>query len=793
MATFAVVPSLPVHEVAPGQVLLTHKFVEGMTRYADLWDGPVVAVMRPHADASTGNLDDAVFDLDDLTFEVRCVEFEPGSLHSALADADAVMLGGDHRLTGLTDWCKQNDKKVVFATEYSLQTRRQIIAAEVSNPLIRWRRYFWEWGQELRNQHDVRAADAVQCNGTPTFDIYRELNNNILLYLDSRITVDMLAGQDSADARANRLRAAGPLRLAYSGRLTPMKGADDLVEVARHLRALQVPFLLDVYGDGDLRPAMTQRIADLGLDDCVTMHGTIDYATELLPTITQNIDLFVCCHRQGDPSCTYLETFACGVPIAGYANEALSGLTRDNPVGWTTPLNQPEMLAQKIAALHARRQRLLDAGNAALELARKHTFEAEFAARIGQIQNLIRPSQPPESPPLDLPVTELAAERLRGVAYRRRAAKLRARAMTRTFPDNAAERLLLITQPERIPQSQIFPFHFFADEIATTYGAAVREADLGEALGDKPALPGDATVIAFQTPYDVNDEDLERLLHVMRESSPEARFVYLDWSAPADLRNAERLNPHIDLYIKKHALRDRNEYGKTTLGDTNLADHYARRLGVDEQEFCFPIPAGFLSKLMVGPSFTTAPMLLPPLMQPFNPGAARPVDLHARFAVAGTAWYQAMRIEAEAALGRCNDLQIAAGNALPLYHFIAELRHSKVCFSPFGYGEVCWRDFEAVMAGAVLLKPEMSHIETHPDIFRPWETYAPVRWDLADLNDTLRKLLADDTLRLTIAENAHGVLHDYLQNGGFVEQIGPVFSGPTAHAPLQQAADSRQD
>ena len=27
--------------------------------------------------------------------------------------------------------------------------------------------------------------------------------------------------------------------------------------------------------------------------------------------------------------------------------------------------------------------------------------------------------------------------------------------------------------------------------------------------------------------------------------------------------------------------------------------------------------------------------------------------------------------------------------------FFAQLRHSKICFSPFGYGEVCWRDYEA--------------------------------------------------------------------------------------------------
>ncbi|NND55148.1 MAG: glycosyltransferase family 1 protein [Gammaproteobacteria bacterium] len=381
------------------------------------------------------------------------------------------------------------------------------------------------------------------------------------------------------------------------------------------------------------------------------------------------------------------------------------------------------------------------------------------------------------TPELKLPITELAAERLRGLRRRQRAARLRLKAMSKAFTKHADERLLLITQEERIPQSQIFPFHHYAGQLADEYGAEIREADLDQVLSNTQDLPAGATIIAFQTPYDISDDDLFRLLDKMREAGPDARMVYLDWSAPTDLRNAERLNSHIDLYVKKHALQDRSKYGTTTLGDTNLADHYSNRLNIDEQEYTFAIPDGFMSKLIVGPSFVTAPLLLPQLLEPFDPGPSRPIDLHARFAVNGTPWYQAMRSEAETALQQFSDLWLAVGNTLPLYRFLAELRRAKVCFSPFGYGEVCWRDYEAVMAGTVILKPDMSHIETQPDIFRPWETYVPLRWDLADFDDTLRKLLADEDLRHSIAANAHTVLHEYLKGNKFVGQMQPLFSG----------------
>lgn len=48
-----------------------------------------------------------------------------------------------------------------------------------------------------------------------------------------------------------------------------------------------------------------------------------------------------------------------------------------------------------------------------------------------------------------------------------------------------------------------------------------------------------------------------------------------------------------------------------------------------------------------------------------------------------------------------------------------ELVRSRIVLSPFGWGELCFRDFEAVFSGALLMKPDMSHLETWPDVFSP--------------------------------------------------------------------------
>jgi glycosyltransferase involved in cell wall biosynthesis len=143
-----------------------------------------------------------------------------------------------------------------------------------------------------------------------------------------------------------------------------------------------VDFHLFICGDGESAPGMSERIRREQLNERVTLTGVLDFKTELLPFARSNIDLFVCCHPQGDPSCTYLETMSCGVPIAGYANEAFEGIVRHSECGWTVAMNQPEALADKIADVGKSPDLLLSMSLASLAFARSHTFDQTFSRRV---------------------------------------------------------------------------------------------------------------------------------------------------------------------------------------------------------------------------------------------------------------------------------------------------------------------------------------------------------------------------------------------------------------------------
>ena len=87
--------------------------------------------------------------------------------------------------------------------------------------------------------------------------------------------------------------------------------------------------------------------------------------------------------------------------------------------------------------------------------------------------------------------------------------------------------------------------------------------------------------------------------------------------------------------------------------------------------------------------------------------------------------------------------------------YYSELSDSKIVLSPFGWGEVCFRDFEAIISGALLLKPDMSHLTTWPDVYLPNETYIPLKWDGSDLLAKTEQYLSDEKERKRIAANAY--------------------------------------
>lgn len=83
------------------------------------------------------------------------------------------------------------------------------------------------------------------------------------------------------------------------------------------------------------------------------------------------------------------------------------------------------------------------------------------------------------------------------------------------------------------------------------------------------------------------------------------------------------------------------------------------------------------------------------------------------------------------------------------------LSKSTIVISPFGYGEICFRDFEAILSHNLLIKPNMDHIETYPNIYSKDQTYVSLDWNLNDIKQTINKYSQDNRLKSYIIQNSY--------------------------------------
>lgn len=392
-----IVPALRAKTLPNGQVLITQKFLDGVLKYDSLWSGSITVLMEENHQEDS-NLDKITVRPDELPFQLKIVSFDTINPAKLLNQTSVVLASLEYQQNHIVKVCQSADIPCIYTSEYSLKTRKQVVAVTTSNPLLRLRRNLWEHTQEWKRRNCVALANGLQCNGTPTYDAYRNINRDPLLYFDTRVTENMVATDDDIEMRARSQCDNMPLKLLFSGRLIKMKGAEHLLDVAKELKRLGIQFQMFICGDGDLEEMIQHKIVANGLGDCVIMMGVLDFKTELIPFVKANVDLFVCCHRQGDPSCTYLETMSCGVPIVGYANEAFAGLVKHSKTGWVIEINRPNLLAKKVAELSRSRDAIKAMSFNSLRFARLHTFEKTFEARISHIKRIAMSKQRIEKP-----------------------------------------------------------------------------------------------------------------------------------------------------------------------------------------------------------------------------------------------------------------------------------------------------------------------------------------------------------------------------------------------------------
>ncbi|WP_426184363.1 glycosyltransferase [Rhizorhabdus sp. FW153] len=334
--------------------------------------------------------------------------------------------------------------------------------------------------------------------------------------------------------------------------------------------------------------------------------------------------------------------------------------------------------------------------------------------------------------------------------------------------------LLLSDGREYTSEQQFAPIWRHRTRLRRDLGLAVDWRLLegqGHAVG--PGLAG-YDVIGLKLSFRCRGTEVLDIVRQLREAigpGSDTRLVYFDGDDDSAVLWPE-LVERVDLYVKKHLFADLADYRRAFIGKSNLTDHAARIAGLSFADDIIPVgqpqPVTTPAKLHLGWNIALDDKIagLPAV----SPAISREIDICGRVHVSPDSWLGALRAPAIAAL------ESLAGRwrvAVPRERvsqaaYDAELRAARICVSPFGYGELCWRDFEAIQAGCLLVKPDMGHIRTAPDLFEAGVTYAPVRWDYADLEEVCSRYLSDEGARIAVVEEGQRRLRESLGPRWFV-------------------------
>lgn len=271
----------------------------------------------------------------------------------------------------------------------------------------------------------------------------------------------------------------------------------------------------------------------------------------------------------------------------------------------------------------------------------------------------------------------------------------------------------------------------------------------------------DIVFLAFHNLSKFYQSSNNEIIAVLQKIKAKCRLlVWLDTSDSTGTTRFQFL-PYVDLYLKKQILKDRDLYLTPFWGGRIHCDYYHKMLGIGDPEVevdsgAQPLKEEEKDKIRLswnvgcGDLFSGDPVKQ--IFHPYNyanytfcpPGSKKDIDIHFR----GSAWspvagYQRQKIIE--LLSGAEGLKIPdVTKKVPHDEYVRELKSAKAICSPFGWGEICTRDFEAFLYGATLVKPDMSHLETFPDWYVENETYVPIKWDFSDFNDLLDHLKAHD-------------------------------------------------
>lgn len=212
----------------------------------------------------------------------------------------------------------------------SLQTVRCLQSIQTTQPRPRWH---W-WIQSRIHQAAARVVVPSESVANRAIERARVPREKIVV-IPNAVDADSFAAVSRVPARN------GEFRVGFVGRLDPVKSIPDLVCA---VELLPLNARLEIFGEGAMRPALTEQVQRLGLRDRVTFHGAIRDARQAY----RSIDVLVLPSQSEGFGLVLIEAMASGVPVVGTDVDGIRDVVSADQNGLLVPHGRPDQIAAAI-------------------------------------------------------------------------------------------------------------------------------------------------------------------------------------------------------------------------------------------------------------------------------------------------------------------------------------------------------------------------------------------------------------------------------------------------------------
>lgn len=354
---------------------------------------------------------------------------------------------------------------------------------------------------------------------------------------------------------------------------------------------------------------------------------------------------------------------------------------------------------------------------------------------------------------------------------------------------NANRRLDCITAAD------LYPFFENRRKLKQLLGLSLRyvqATNLSEI--DRACANAKEDIFFIRPSWRENADDVVQLIQKIRTEHPQTIIIFLDPWEQESSRFFGAL-PYVDRFVKQHGFSNLENYQKKYIGGTIVTDYLAKEWNVDTNDFDVSslVPKQYEHRIVTAWNFGSSKRLKNFLKkslrrQWFPP--AKTIDIFCRVTIGSLRerdWYGIYRETAVKTIQQLEgQYQLAVSGEYEEHRTISsrqyfhDIERSRIVVSPFGWGMITSRDYEAVAYDCLLLKPSVECVETKPNIFIPGETYVPIRWDFRDLEEKCNYYLTHPEEMNRIVRNARRAYEDHFRTNEFVEIIRTLIQSSQA-------------